>query len=405
MNSIYIISSYIRHKSLHSFITVLIFALGIAIISALMHIEQEANRHIDRNLQGVDLVVGAKGSPMQLILSSLLHIDIPTGNIALKDAQTISHHPLVALSAPIALGDSFHGNRIVGTQASFFTLYKAPLAQGRLFDKPLDAVLGSDVASRYHLGLGDRLVGSHGLTESDDIHSEFPYTVTGILAPTGTVLDSLILTPLESVWRIHAHEEQEEAEEHPEQAHAESHHEDPEVTALLVRYKSPLAAASLPRFVNSSTSMQAASPAFEVARLMQFAGLGTKLMSIISLVLVAIAALALFAGLYKAADERRYDLTLMRCLGMTPRKLFALILGESLLLSGIGALLGIACSHALIYLATHTLDSSYAGAIHNGLGATDGIILLGSIAIGFIAGALPAWRIYRLDMPQLLARR
>ena len=211
---------------------------------------------------------------MQLILSSVFHLDIPTGNIPLEEAVRIENHPLVRSAIPVDLGDNYNGFRIVGTNTDYIKHYGAELSTGSLFTEPMQAVIGSDVAERYQHKLGDKIVGAHGLINSDDVHTDFPYTIVGILKPTHTVLDRLVLTPVESVWHVHEHPD----EDDPEEVAYKKEHPGKELTALLISYKSPIAAATMPREVNKSSSMQSASPAFEVARLVNFMGMGSEML-------------------------------------------------------------------------------------------------------------------------------
>ena len=243
MNQFTISFAYMRHKLLGSFLSLLTFASGIAVIVALLLINSQMNNEFTKNLQGIDLVVGAKGSPMQLILSSVFHLDIPTGNIPLEEAQQLEKHPLVKSAIPVALGDNYNGFRIVGTNADYISHYDGQLAEGKVFTQPMEAVLGSDVAAQYHNKPGDQIVGAHGLVNSDDLHSDFPYTVVGVLKSTNTVLDRLVLTPVESVWHVHEHPDADD----PEEVEYKKDHPGKELTALLISYKSPMAAATMPR--------------------------------------------------------------------------------------------------------------------------------------------------------------
>src|SRR6185436_9145305 len=148
---------------------------------------------------------GAKGSPMQLVLSSVFHLDAPTGNIPLEDAQALSRHPAVKKTIPLALGDSFQGHRIVGTNHDYPAHYGARLAAGRLWSAPMEAVLGADVAAGAKLAVGSTFTGAHGLAAGGDAHDEEPFKVVGVLAPSGSVLDRVVLTSVESIWEMHEH--------------------------------------------------------------------------------------------------------------------------------------------------------------------------------------------------------
>ena len=148
-------------------------------------------------------MVGAKGSPLQLILSSVYQADFPTGNIPLAEAERWRRHPLVESAIPLALGDNLAGFRIVGTEHAYAEHYGASLAAGRLWQAPFEATIGARVAADTGLAAGDRFVGSHGLAGGGAEHGAHAYTVVGVLAPSASVLDRLVLTPIESVWEVH----------------------------------------------------------------------------------------------------------------------------------------------------------------------------------------------------------
>ena len=418
MNSLRLSFAYLRHKTLSTLLTIATFAAGVAMIVVLLLVNAQLQNEFSNNLKGIDLVVGGKGSPMQLILSSVFHLDIPTGNIPLEEAERLSKHPMVKESIPIALGDNYNGFRIVGTTQAYPDHYQATLQKGgRYWAKEMEAVLGSEVAAKSGLKPGDSFAGSHGLTSGGELHSEFPYTVVGILQPTGSILDRLVLTGMESVWYIHEHHDHdhdEDADEHHEQE-AHTHHDEDhndeldhhrEVTSLLISYKSPLAAVSLPRLINSTTSMQAASPAFEVARLNAFMGTGTETLTYFAWFLILLAGFGIFAGLYNAMNERRYDLALMRSFGARPGKLFALMMSESMIVSLISVIVGLALGHLLVegiasWLAT-TKHIHMTGRIF--LPEESWLIPL-SLVVGALAALLPAVRVYRIDIFKTLVQR
>ncbi len=402
MNNLSLSIAYLHHKLLATLLNLITFASGIAVIVALLLINAQVNNEFTKNLQGIDLVVGSKGSPMQLILSSVFHLDIPTGNISLDEAEKLEQNPMVKSAIPVALGDNYNGFRIVGTNASYISHYNGKLAQGNLFSQQMEVVLGSEVAAKYQHKPGDMIVGAHGLANSDDLHADFPYMVTGILEPTDTVMDRLVLTPVESVWHVHEHPD----EDNPEEIAYKKQHPGNEVTALLINYKSPLAAATMPRMVNSTTKMQAASPAFEVARLTSFMGIGTEMLKSFGWFLIILAGTSIFVALYNAMNERRYDLALMRSFGASPGKLCGLVMTESLILAITGALAGIILGHILVEVAAAWLAEAKHIHITGKLFlAEEGWLFAISIAIGFIAALLPAIRVYRIDIFKTLVQR
>lgn len=401
MNNLSLSAAYLRHKLLGTSLSLITFASGIALIVALLLINAQLNNEFTKNLKGIDLVVGSKGSPMQLILSSIFHLDIPTGNIPLEEAEKLEQNPMVKSAIPVALGDNYNGFRIVGTNTDYIRHYEGKFTQGHAYTQQMEAVLGSDVVAKYHNKIGDKIIGAHGLVNSDDLHTDFPYTITGILAPTGTVLDRLVLTPVESVWHVHEHPDADD----PEEVAYKKEHPGKEITALLISYKSPLAAATMPREVNKSSSMQSASPAFEVARLTSFMGVGTDTLQSFGWYLIVLAGFGIFATLYTAMNERRYDLALLRSFGAHPSKLFGLVITESLTLAILGAVVGIVFGHIFVEIAAAWLAESKHIHVTGKLFLPEEIWLLAaSVVIGVVAAILPAIRVYRIDIFKTLVR-
>jgi putative ABC transport system permease protein len=299
---------------------------------------------------------------------------------------------------PISLGDTLRGYRIVGTTPDYAALYAATLAAGREWRKPLEAVLGSEVASATGLKTGDSFVGAHGLGASGGhLHGETPYTAVGIYERTGSVLDRLVLTSTESVWMVHEHAIASDA------ADLKALAEEREVTMLLVSYRSPIAAASLPRWVNSQAELQAASPALETARLLRMVGIGIDVLKGFGAVLLLVAALSVFIALYHAVRERENDLAMMRMLGAPPRRVAALVALEALWLAMLGALLGLALGHGLTHLLGLGLKAERSVSLSGTLWSVwEWSIPALACGLALLSSALPVWRAYRLDVTRLL---
>ena len=244
----------ITTRPLSSGLSVLLMAVSIMIIVLAYLTMSQLSSKFNENANKVDLVVGSKGSRMQLVLCNVFHIDQPTGNIPMKSVQFIENHPFVSLAVPISLGDNYKKFRIVGTRASFIDeLYKAKILEGKIFEKSLEVVLGSRVAKELNLNIGSTFTGSHGIGESIHDHGDFEYEVVGILEHTGEVIDQLLLTPLESVWDVHPDDHQKgsfEVSKNKKDTHDEHHHDHQhghghqhekasnEITSLLVKYLS-----------------------------------------------------------------------------------------------------------------------------------------------------------------------
>jgi putative ABC transport system permease protein len=374
-----------------------LLALGVAAMGFVISTSEQIERAVQRDLAGIDLVVGAKGSPLQLILAGVFHLDVPSGNIPLSALQAVRAHPMVARAVPLALGDSLRGYRIVGTTPDYLQMYGATLADGQAWSGPLQAVLGAEVAQATGLAPGASFAGVHGLGLDGEAHGDTPYRVTGRLARCGCVLDRLVLTGVESVWAVHENALAVDDEDRRLLA-AER-----EITLMLVSYRSPLAAVSLPRWVNAQDGLQSAAPALESARLLRMVGVGTDVLRGFGAVLLLVAALSVFIALYHAVREREADLAMLRMLGAPPRRVAALVAGEALWLAALGLALGLGLGQGLTHLLGLLLRMQRSLSLTGAWWSADLVWLAaGSMGLALLAAALPAWRAYRLDVTQLL---
>ena len=391
---------YLWSRPLGAALNVLLLSLGLASMTFLLLVSSQLDRAFDKDLAGIDVVVGAKGSPMQLILCGVFQIDVPPGNIPLKAVKALEKNPLLASIIPISLGDNLRGYRIVGTSTAYIDPYGAQLAQGNLWTQPMQVVVGSIVAQKLGIQIGNTFAGSHGLAAGGHLHGDSLYTVVGILQPSGGVIDRLIITDTASVWKVHEdytalNDEDRKAME-----------DEREVTMALIQYKTPLAAMSFPRMINTTTEMQAAAPAVEISRLLNMLGIGTDVLRAFAGVLLLTAGLSVFIALWSAVRERRSDLALLRMLGAPPAKIAALLLGEALWLGILSACIGLAGGQALTALIGWMLQ-------------LDNSLLIGGLvwplellwipalacAISLAAAVLPAVGAYRVSVLELLQSR
>ena len=392
--------AYLRARALGAALNLVLLSLGVGMIVLLLLFGAQLETRLTRDARGIDLVVGAKGSPLQLILASVYHVDIPTGNIAYTEAERWAAHPLVETVIPLALGDSLSGFRIVGTTPAYARHYQAEPAAGRLATAPFEATLGATVAARTGLGVGDTFVGSHGLVGAGPAHDAHPYTVVGVLAPTASVVDRLVLTAVESAWLTHGIEVPTGDEDKAPPGRA------PELTALLLTYTSPLAAVQLPPLVDQQPGLQAASPALESTRLLALIEGGLAALRLLGVLLIAVAGLSVFIALTNAMQERRYDLALMRLLGASRAVLLAQPLIEALLLAGAGALLGVGLAHLLAAALGAWLPAAQQLGLSGARWLPAEILVVGlTLAIALVAALAPAVQAYRTDIAKVLATR
>jgi putative ABC transport system permease protein len=356
----------------------------------------------ERDLAGIDVVVGAKGSPLQLILAGVFHMDVPPGNVPLAEVQALATHPQVAQVIPLSLGDSVAGFRIVGTNADYPAHYGATLARGALWSAPMQAVLGAQVAQATGLGVGQVFAGSHGLGGGGHEHTGSPYNVTGILAPCACVLDRLVLTDTASVLNVHEGLAPGEFDSLSAEDR-EAIEADREVTLALVRYNTPMAAIGFPRFINATTRMQAAAPAMEITRLLGMVGVGTRVLQGMGAVLLLVAALSVFIALWSAVRERRADIAMLRLLGAPPWKVGALLLCEALWLALLASALGLLAAQGLTALLgwLWMADRGLAiGGWHWPLALVG--VPVAALGVAFAAAAVPVVSAYRVDVISLL---
>ena len=399
MNLFRISWSNLKDKPLSSFLSGLLMTFGITIISLLLLLNKQLDDQFRKNIKGIDMVLGAKGSPLQLILSSIYQIDSPTGNIPLDEAERLTRNPMIKTAIPLSMGDNYQSFRIIGTNKKYLDHFGATVGSGKLFQQDLEVVIGPRVATVTGLKLGDAFAGSHGLDKDGEVHADSKYKVVGILNPTNTVTDQLILTPISSIWAIHEHG-------HGEHAKGEEteHEEAPrEITSMLIKFRNPLGM-MLARGINSNSKLQAALPNIEVNRLFSLLGVGVETLRGLAIVIMLISGISVFVSLYNSLKERRYEMALMLSMGATRAQLFGMLLLEGLVLALIGFVLGILLSRVGLWLFSSSVSSEY----HYNLAAfgilPDEWVLLGvAVLIGLLAAALPALGVYRMNISRTLA--
>ncbi|MBL6664549.1 MAG: ABC transporter permease [Rickettsiales bacterium] len=396
MNILKLVISHLRFKLLNNVFNVTILAIGVAMVVVVIYLGNQINNKFDNDFKNIDLVVGAKGSPMQLILSSLLHMDAPNGNISFEEANKLATNPLIKSAIPIALGDNYNGFRIVGTNLDYVDHYEAVLLSGSNFNEEMEVVIGSEVARKGNLSVGDKIAGSHGLVEGGDVHDDLKYEVVGILKQNNSAIDRLVLTPIESLWRVHEHEEGRDD--------GGDHHEK-EITALLINYKTPMAIMSVPRMINMHSNMLAASPALELTRLINFFGIGSDAIKIFAIIFIFISAIGFFITLLNSIDDRYYDISLMRILGASREKILTLILFEGLILGSAGSIFGIILGHGFIVAIVGWLDESKNIILSHHFGFYEIYVFFISVLISIGACIIPSIIAYRLNIVKILSKK
>jgi len=414
MNPLILSWKNLINRPLGMVLSITLFSLGAGLISLLFLLNNQLQEKFEKNLAGIDLVIGAKGSPLQMILCNMYHIDNPTGNINIKDATPFLRegHPLIGEAIPLSLGDNYQNFRIVGTDPSFLDLYDASLQEGKLFMSHFDVVVGANVARSLKLKLGDTFYSAHGFDHSPDFEhqTEKPFKVVGILGNTGAVIDQLILTTTPTIWLVHEHAPAKEGELETE-AHSIPTYDQPiidypekQITSILIKFSARnFRTLNMQRNINENTDLQAATPAIEINRLFSLMGVGLDTLKMLAWVIVFVSGLSIFISLLGSLKDRKYELALMRVMGAGRGNLFLLILLEGLIIAVLGYIIGIGLSHLSIeYLATK-MEDSYRYSLTGAIFLKEEMWLLGGcLLVGLVSATIPAWQAFRTDISETL---
>lgn len=334
--------------------TLLALILPVMLTVILLVVRDQTEGALKRDAGKFDLVVGAKGGAMQLVLSSLYHLGMPTGNIPYKDYETLRADERVRTAVPIGLGDNYEGYRIVGTEPHFFQVADLKgeplfsLREGQVFHPDgFQAVIGNQVARQAGLKIGDVFYGTHGLLTipGAEVHTDFKYEVVGILEPSGSALDRAIYVPISAVWKVH------HAEESIHQVFKGAQPIKKEVTAVLVQLESAGLRLWMLDEIRKETNLMAAAPLNEVLSLSEvYLAPFQRLLLLVTIGVVLVSALVILLSLFQAVERREKSLLILRSLGATRREVSLTLLYEILLLILLGVAGGWFLGHLLVQL-------------------------------------------------------
>ncbi|MDX1684464.1 MAG: ABC transporter permease [Saprospiraceae bacterium] len=414
----------IFHKPLSSILSIALLMFSVGIITLLLIMQHQLEEKFGNDLRNIDMVIGAKGSPLQLVLSSIYHMDAPTGNIKIAEAKKFVTSPIVESAIPLAYGDSYGGYRILGTTHEYIEKYDGELRSGKLFEKNMEAVIGANVAAQSDLEQDATFYGVHGEVEDGGhIHEEHAYKVVGVLKPTNSVLDNLVLSNVQSVWQVHdmhggeAHSvEKTEVppdeigfdHDHGDEDHDHDHSKDVvkadsmEVTAYLMKFNNRIAMLNLPNIINNETKMQAALPGLEINRLFHMMGIGASTLQLIAAAIMLMSAFSVFFVLFNRLRERKYEMALLRASGYKPAQLFVLLLTEGLILAALGYLFGFLLSRLGLYLLNEGAASDFHISFDLGWIPQETGLLLLTLLVGIVAALIPAIKAMRMDVSTAL---
>lgn len=424
MNLVYLSWKNMWNKSWSSILSIILIAFGVGLLSLMILFQNQFSEQFEKNQAGIDMVLGAKGSPLQLILNAMFHVDAPTGNIKIGDAKFAFNpkHPFIEDAIPLSLGDSYKTFRIVGTNHDILKLYPTKIKEGSLWKNGMEVTIGEQVARETGLKIGDHFFSSHGYNAGDLEHDDVePFVVSGVFEYHGSVIDKLILVSNQAIWKVHeghSHEEDnnEIEDTDPHALHNHDHTEDvsevkesildyPEksITSILVRFKkgkkTSIPVINMPRNINENTPIMATSPTYQLNKLIANVGSALKAISYLALLIAIVSGLSIFISLFNNLKDRKHELAMMRVAGGKPIQLFKVIIFEALIIGLIGGFVGLVLAHGAMMVISGLLDSQF----HYGLSPwklykMEFLVFFVTLVISFIAGLLPAWRAYRTNI-------
>lgn len=405
-------------KPLNTILSIILLTSSVAIITVLILLEKQFEEKFTNNLDGIDLVMGAQGSPLQLILSSIYQVDAPTGNISLDSAKVWMQNPMVEKAIPLAFGDNYKGFKILGTNQDYLNHFKVEFSEGKTFDKNFEVVIGSEIAQKLTLNVGDEFFGSHGDSEEGEVHDHYAYKVVGIAKPTGKVVDNLILCNIPSVWQMHhqghenpAHGEEghvhEEGDEHEHHEAKDLTIDEPgmEITSVLLQMRNPMAKLTWQRIIPQNTKMQAASPAIEINRLFTLFGVGIEALRYLAYGIMLISGISIFIALFNTLKERKSEFALLRVNGAGRLQLLKLVLIESLLLCFVGFIFGTILGRIALVLISKSSEADFKLSFnpYEFIWNKEGWLLALTLIVGIVAALIPAVKAYTLNISKTLA--
>lgn len=417
-------------KPLNTALSIILLASSVAIITVLILLEKQFEEQFSSNADDIDLVLGAQGSPLQLVLSSVYQVDAPTGNINYDSAKVWMRNPFVKTAIPLAFGDNYLGYKIVGTTPNYLSKFGAKIEKGYLFENDFEVVIGKNIAEKLNIKIGDQFFGSHGDAKEGEKHTEFAYKVVGIASKTGKVIDNLILSNIKSVWAIHDNHEVSTQNNPPEvhthedgtvchhdhgeeNAEAKNHvnklleisEEGKEITAVLIKFRNKMGVFIWPRLIAQNTKMQAVSPAIEINRLFSLFGIGLQALQYLAYGIMLISGISIFIALYNTLKERKYEFALLRINGASRRQLLWLVMVESIFLCAIGFLFGTIFGRIALVFISKTAEKEFKMSFNpfEFIWNKEGILFLVTIFVGVLAALIPAVKAYKMNISKTLA--
>jgi putative ABC transport system permease protein len=410
----------LKNRWFTSALTLFSIALSVALLLGVEQVRMGARESFANTISQTDLIVGARGGTLQLLLYAVFRIGTATNNISYASYEYFRNHPAVAWTIPYSLGDSHRGYRVVGTTEEFYTRYRyrrdrqIELADGRIPSGIFDVALGADVAADLHYRVGDPLIITHGITHGRGLlqHEDKPFTAVGILKKTATSVDRSLYITLEGMEAMHLDWSGGAppllGEEIPAWKIRQEEIEIKQITAFLLRAKSRIDTLRLQREVNTfeDEPLMAIIPGVALSELWRTIGYGEDALRVVSIFVIIVGLLGMLVSLYTSLDERRREMAVLRAVGAGPAKIVSLLVLESGLLSLVGAVLGVLLVYVLSFVSQPIIERHFGLFMPiQALTPTGYLYLLAVIGAGLLIGLVPALKAYRNSLADGLTMR
>ena len=400
----------VLNRKATAILTILTVAVSVILLLGVERVRTEAKSSFANTISGTDLIVGGRSGQVNLLLYSVFRIGNATNNIDWKSYQEFSQHKAVKWAIPISLGDSHKGFRVMGTNHSYFEHYrygsKQPLTlqEGREFNELFDVVIGADVAKQLDYEIGDQIILAHGISDvAFSRHDNLPFTIVGIIAPTGTPVDKTVHVSLEAIEAIHVGWESGANLGHtPDAETLKTYDFQPkQITAMMLGLNSKIQTFALQREINTyrQEPLSAIMPGIALHELWGMMSVAEQALLVVSGFVVVAGLLGMLSSLLTSLQERRREMAILRAMGARPRHVFGLLISEASALTFLGITLGVGLLFGLIAVVAPIVQQSYG--INISISAITPhewkLIMMVQIA-GIIIGFIPAFRAYRQSL-------
>lgn len=429
------VKTNILSKKLKNFLTIFAIMISVMLIICIQNISAQLGTNVIDNISEYDLIVGKSGSSTTLVMTSVFYYGTPEGNIDISYLEQLQNNKFVEKAVPLGMGDSYKGYKIIGTSPLFFDNESFSLKEGNYIENELDVVLGSTVARKTGLKIGDTFKSQHGLgdasTEAGHHDENMEYKVVGILNPTNTPNDTVLFTTIETLWHAHGlgHDEdmemnsgdmisgdsmaemnnnENESSTEKVVSHGTSSSENAGdstllLTAVLVRSKGLSEQNQLYQSLSRDGGIQAIIPTETLRSLLNTLNIGEVVITFIAAVSVGLSIIMLFITMLTSSIERRKDISILRALGAKRKTVFVIIITEILIIAVIGILLGFIAAHIFIAVLGNYIVTYYGLNISGWIIQADEIkVMLITVVLSLLAGIIPAMMVYKTDATRYL---